>query len=171
MEITHPGKLDKQIIQKAKWLVYFINNLRMFLFCIVFLTASVFFFVLTEKYSTFALVLLILAVFFTCFYLVLSGIVQHKIVKNYRIIQNNPLNEYTFLDTKLVITFRGKVIDATNTIPYTEIFKVVESKNIILIFINSLNYYPIAKNNLEGGTSRELMDKLRSIPGIRVRKI
>lgn len=69
-------------------------------------------------------------------------------------------NEYVFSDNGIQETSIGNGFESKTAFAYTDIIKVVETKNFFFLYISKQQAYIIDKQTLIGGTAEELKMKL-----------
>lgn len=82
--------------------------------------------------------------------------------KSYKILQESPVEAYTFTDDEVKVETRSASTSSTSTFKYSVIHSVLLAKNFVALYINKMQALVIDNNGYVSGTREELIELFKT---------
>jgi len=152
-------QLNKALL-KSKSLIFIIFDALIVLLAIVSIFGGDYFMVFF---------LLIIAVLFPFFPFLLSKTLVKKVYKTNKIMQNNPVNKFSFYEDYLEVETVSENFQGKSKVNYNTLYKSLCNDNYIFIFINKQQAFMVDKSAFIKGSAEEMIDFLRK-KNIKIKK-
>ena len=101
-------------------------------------------------------ILTLAAMFFPLLILVTQASVVRRLYKSDQTVQAGAINHYTFYDTYLSVDTQAEHGSSHGEVVYSKLFKAIEEKNYLFLFLNAQNAFIVAKAGFTDGNADEL---------------